>query len=103
MRAFLWGVFLLLILAGIQLWPKQESLWLVVVSPTDHHTSAFELLHGTSSRIVDIVDDNMVIIRPSANMKPEDLYRKGALLVVNAAARYGCSIPTKNKWAKTEQ
>lgn len=101
MRAFLWGLFLLLILAAVQLWPKQENLWLVVVSPNDSRASAFRLLDGTSSRIVDIIDDTTIIISPSANMKASDLYSKGALLVVNAAASYGCSLPTKNKWAKT--
>lgn len=101
MRAFLWGLFLLLILAAVQLWPKQENLWLVVMSSSDNRTSAFRLLDGTSSRIVDIINDTTIIISPSANMKATDLYSKGALLVVNAVASYGCSLPTKNKWAKT--
>ena len=101
MRAFLWGLFLILILAAVQLWPKQENLWLVVVSSSTDQGSAFRLLDGTSSRIVDIIDETTIIISPSANMKATDLYNKGALLVVNAAAGYGCSLPTKNKWAKT--
>ncbi len=101
MRAFLWGLFLITILTGGHLWPKEESLWLVITPKGDDPSSAFQILQGTTSRIVDIIDDNTIIISPSATVKPSDLYSKGALLVVNAAAGYGCSPPTKNKWAKT--
>ena len=100
MRAFLWGLFLITILAGGHLWPKEESLWLVVAPKGDGPSSVFQILQGTTSRIVDIIDENTIIISPSANTKPSDLYKRGAFLVVNAAG-YGCSLPPKNKWAKT--
>ena len=101
MRAFLWGVLLLLILTGGHLWPKQDSFWLVVVADGDDPRRALQLVEDTSSRIVDLVDNNKIIISPSATMQAGDLYNVGALLVVNAAAGFGCSPPTKDKWAKT--
>ena len=101
MRAFLWGLFLLTILTIGHIWPKQEAYWLVVVPNSASADQSFHLINGTSSSIVDIVDTNTIIINPSANITPLDLYAKGALLVINASAGFGCSPPTKNKWAKT--
>ncbi len=101
MKAFLWGVVLITILAGGHLWPKEDSLWLIVIPKGEKSLSVFQLLQGTSSRLVDIIDENTIIISPSGETTPGDLYNKGAFLVINAAAGYGCSPPPKNKWAKT--
>ena len=101
MRAFFWGIALLLILAAGHLWPKQDALWLVVMPDSENQSNTFNLVQNSDARIVDIVDDSTIIISPSATTSPADFYNKGALLVVNAEARYGCSPPTKNKWAKT--
>ena len=93
----------LLSVAMLALWPAGTQRLLVVVpsSKTAHqlltsgtHQYAFHLIAGSDARIVDQVSPNSFIIATPENVSAafvRQLYRDGALLVINAAGDFGCS------------
>lgn len=103
MKAFLWGMCLLAILATLQLRPKADVPWLVVFAPSGEAHNALRRTQHTSSSIVEIIDNDTLVLSPEANTSPADFYEVGALLVINASAAYGCSNSPRNQWAKQKQ
>lgn len=100
MKAFLWGVFLLSILAGIQLWPAEESKWIVIFPDTDQVDNAYVKVSGVKASIVEILDENTLVLKPQSLKVLDDLYDRGALIVVNAAGAYGCSSGKDRQWQR---
>ena len=103
MKAFTWGIMLLLILAVIQLWPSQNSTWLIVFPKSEIQDNAFRQAALINVSVVEVIDNDSVIIQPRFNMLARELYSHGALIVLNATGVYGCSQRQKRIWRNTNK
>lgn len=90
MKAFLWGCCGLVALGLMTLWPQQDDLWLVKFPASNNHSDMLKQLAYVDGDIVDIVNDRTIVFNPSSKTSSQKLYELGAVLVVNASARYGC-------------
>lgn len=103
MRAFLFGLGGLAVLALIQFWPRNAGIWLVQMPPTMPPAVAVSQLLSTSVRLIDATDGQTFIVKANASLSPADLYRAGALVVLQASFASGCNPPENVPvWAKTE-
>lgn len=103
MKAFLWGVFLLCVLAGMALVPSKGQLWLVKLPNSSHASSPLTMLQSIDADLVDVLDQHTIIVKAGEGISVTEFYRAGALAVVNANTRYGCGSSTiiKKKFKET--
>ncbi len=98
MKAFLWGVCLLCVLAGMALVPSKGQLWLVKLPQMSKSSSPLSLLNNLDADLVDVLDQQTIIVKANNGTSVTDFYRAGVVAVINANARYGCAKPPlKNK------
>lgn len=103
MKAFVWGLMLLLILAGIQLWPSQNTTWLIVFPTSEIQDNAFRRAALINVSVVEVIDNDSIIIKPRLNMLARELYSHGALIVLSVTGVYGCSPRQKRAWRNTNK
>ena len=94
MKAFLWGVCLLCVLAGMALKPTTGQLWLVKLPNPSHASSPLSMLQAIDADLVDILDQQTIIVKAGEGISVTEFYRAGALAVINSNARYGCGSST---------
>lgn len=99
-KSFLKGIlFALVVGLGVTLLallPQPNSLVLVIGNPLNEQSSLAAVTHSGGQIVSEIPGSNVVIAKSEADDNPtftEDLYRNGALLVLDAQAFIACFYP----------
>ncbi|WND03395.1 hypothetical protein QGN29_03300 [Temperatibacter marinus] len=93
MKAFLWGFSGITALVLLHLWPTQEDVWLVHFPETSSQSVNIASLLTMEGTIINAQTAHRYLFKPSRLDNWLDLYKLGAVLVINAEGASGCSSP----------
>jgi len=96
MNCLLFGIAVFAAMLVGVLYPPNSGRLIVMLESSEDPVAVYSILKNTDGWLVEKISNRTYIVESKSKNFPAKLYGNGALLVVNAAAQYGCETPQAN-------